>query len=360
MSFSIAAPTFVSGALDELATSDVYKLRTNTVINSIQDFTKLNDKELQAVLRGGAFLASQLPILQKVGVSGLLSINKDNLIARLGMSSGSLVAGIRNMGPGLASAIAANIPGASQVFASVNGITQQVSSSVLGSISDIGKTISDITKTSGMFSIDDRGATIGLLSGLVTEATRFGIPNSVDGLLKNISDPYVINRVVAQTLPLLVSRSDLASISAAARLVPTGSLGMAFPNLAQSFSRAYVAPQGTAVADYSRTYEQAIDAYSRADSNWDRAKRVGPGGVTDTILSVVGLQDASPSFRKVLDIGVKAAVGDNTKLYALASLFPSTTVDQQLARQHPLTVLGGTQRVTGKITDPRTLANLFL
>ncbi|MNU19604.1 hypothetical protein D3C71_78350 [compost metagenome] len=357
MTPQLAKPTFLSGARDDLAAADVYTRTTGTVINRIQSLLGADDIDLSAVLRGGDFLLKQLPIITGLTSGGSLILNKDNLVARLLVSSNSLSRSITSLTGDLSNSLVAqvglNLPSVGEVYSKVGDVVQRVSAASLSNIGALGSMINQITGQSNLYSVIDKDALVGLYTGVVREATRFGIPNSFTSLMNGVNDPYIVQRVAAQALPQLINSSDTGGILAMTQRVAPGALTMGYPQALGDFTSKYRAPAGSVDATRPAEFTSVMNTYNAVQPGWNSCKRPTSAGPVDAV-DVTRLQGGTSSFKQLVAAGVMAAVSQNTKLYAIASLFAPTTVDRELRAQFPRTVLAGNNRQRQRVVDPRS------
>lgn len=357
MTPQLAKPTFLSGAQDDLAAADVYKRTTGTVINRIQSLIGMEDIDLSAVLRGGDFLLKQLPIITGLTAGGTLTLNKENLVARLVATSSSLSRSISSLTGDLSNSmvatIGANLPNANEVYSKVGDVVSQVSASALSSVSSLGAMIGQITGNANLYSIVDKDAMVGLYTGVIREATRFGLPDSFGALMTAQTDPYILNRVAAQVLPQLINSSDTAGISSMATRLPSGALTMSYPGALNDFTAKYTSPRGATDAFRVTEFQKVVGTYDQVQDGWNSCRRPTSGGAVVAV-DVTRLQGGTPSFKNLIAAGVMATTDPNTKLYALASVFAPTTVDRQLREQFPRTVFAGNNRQRQQVLDPRS------
>jgi len=357
MTPQLAKPTFLSGAQDDLAAADVYSRTTGSVINRIQSILGADNIDLSAVLRGGDFLLKQLPIITGLTSGGGLILNKENLVARLIASSATLSRSITNLTGDLSNSLVAqvglNLPNAGEVYSKVGDVVQRVSAASISSVSSLGAMINTVTGQSNLYSIVDKDAMVGLYTGVVREATRFGIPNTFNSLMQGVTDPYIVSRVASQVLPQMINSSDTAGIYAMTQRVAPGSLTMGYPSALGDFTSKYRAPAGAVDSNRPAEFQTVMNTYSAVQPDWNTCKRPTTAGVSQAV-DVTRLQGGTPSFKQMIAAGVMSTTNPDTKLYAIASLFQPTTVDRELRAQFPRTVLAGNNRQRQVVLDPRS------
>lgn len=366
----LVTPTFVAGPQDDLATADIYALKSTTqVINSIQKIINDTTPEHSGVLRGGEALASaladQLPVISGLMNNGLLSINKDNLVARLAAASGSVISGLKNMSASLVAKIGSNIPdlsqsvpGASDAVAQVGAISQSVSAANLTNLSSLGRTIQEVTGTTNLFTLTDRGSQIGLFTGLIQEAHNVGLKNTFDALLVGVSDPVVLAQVAARVLPSVIANSDLGSLQAISSRLPAGGARMLYPDVAHDFAQNFQHDAGSTAAQQAATWGEVDTTLLQLDPSWKsivRSDPMNPSASGVEIPFVAAVQNGSPDFQNMVVTQAETSTHVNDQLLVLGTVFDATTVDDDLVTHFPETVTGAELRQVSAPTDARVI-----
>lgn len=361
MTVELAQSVFRGGPKDDLATADVYSQKAGGTINSIQKLVNNGSVDLTSVLRGGASLGATLPVITGV-VKGVPVLNKANLIARLAASSGAIVAGLRNMSPSLAGRIASNIPQEAGVLTMVGGIAQQVDVACLDDLPSLGSAIAQITGNKEIFGIQDKGAQIGVYTGIIQEAIHHcSVGNLFGSIMGAVTDPYILSRVAAQVLPAIVGAGDFHSLASISQVLSSGATKMIYPRVVSHFVQAYKSPASNTVQTKKQDYQSITGAFSSMDPQWNSCSRAfydNNGTLsTEQLVSVEHTAGGSDDFHELVKMRSKASDASTAeKLQVLGTVFDPITVDDALQQYFPLTVTGAESRVMSISRDPRSVA----
>lgn len=361
MPVELAESVFRGGPKDSLATADVYNQKGTSVINSIQKLTNSGSIDLAAVLRGGPSLGATLPVIRGL-IKGQPILDKENLIRRLAISSPLVQQSLRGMPASLSSRIASSIPLTSVITATVGEMAQQVDIACLEDLPSLGAIINQITGNKGLFKVEDKGAQIGVYTGVIGEASHHCKMGNVFGLIMgSVKDPYILNKVAQQSLPAIINAGDFYSLQAMSSILPAGAAKSVHPKLVAQFTKSFQRTKGTTVQARKGEYSQMTGAFGGLDPNWNRKVRasVSADGTVarETIVSVHNTIDASDDFHELVKMRAKAADAPvEDKLQVLATVFEHTTVDEALRRYFPRTFTGAQTRKMSITRDPRTVA----
>lgn len=355
----LATPSFVAGAKDELATADVYTQTQETVINSIPEEGEAGFDEGELLgLRGGKAMLGEASLKLK---SALPSVNLGELGARVQNAASEVTGGMRDMtGAGsevLLGDIGASLPQYEDITTTVGDATAPIAPGAsFTDVKAVGGMIGGLSGDPSSFTLNDRGALVGTLSGVISSATKLGIPNAFGEVMKyqgmstsNAAvDKRAINQIAARVIPDVLRYSDLSSLSSIAQTATAGALRMLNPNLVGDFASGYRAPANTRVSDHGRTYNSATTTFTQIDPNWNQASRGG-----QMLPSITSMQGASKDMQKVFQVGALLSTVPADKLQLLAARFRPQTVDQSLKERYPATCLADDYRVAEKPLDPR-------
>lgn len=368
----LAVPSFVTGPNDAMVTVDVYSGTSSGIVNSISSLAKQYDVDLIGMLRAGAAAAKLVPIVEGI-VNGKLLMNPQAALARLLTASNTLVAAVG--GTNLSAAFSTLSEGIQMGFAEAGQIVGSVEATVGGVVSNIvNGGISDIQGLGSMinsfaganvFMMTDNQALIGMAAGVINQASRYGVSGAFNAMISQITSPYIINGIVQQTMPGLLSASDINSLSQIARAVGTGGIKNINPSFCLNFTQSYVrsasgnAQQATPSADYDN-YQSILDCYDQANPGWNIADRIGDSSTID----LTSLQSGTDDFNSALAAGVYesaqtdpsvAPTDTTTPFYGLAPAYDAVDPDQQLKDMYPNTYIDPAQRSTQQSVDPMQL-----
>lgn len=371
----LARPSFVTGPNDALITVDVFSGTASGIVNSISSLASQYDVDLIGMLRAGAAAAQVLPIVEGIA-NGRLLLNPQNAIARLLTASNTLVAAagggslgalFNNLSSGVQSAIAEGGQILGEVTATVGGVVSTIANGAVNDIQALGSLINGFAGSAEFMMVDNQ-ALIGMASGVINAASRYGVSGAFNAMVRGITSPYILNGICQQVAPGLVSVSDINSLSAIAGAVATGNLRAINPSICLSITQNYSrsASGNSAQADPTNdaaNYDSIINCYNAANPGWNIAQRVGDA-VGDSTIDLTSLQGGTDDFNSALAAGVYAsaqtdptqpATDTTTPFYALAPVYQAVDPDQQLKDMYPNTYIDPALRSTSTPVQPTQL-----
>jgi hypothetical protein len=361
---TLAAPGFLTGPADSLATVDVYSGTAGGIVNSIQSLAAKYNVNLIGMLRAGAAAAKVLPLVQGVA-NGQLLMNPQNTIARLLTASNTLVQAVSGGGtinsafsalsPSLQASIGSSAQVVGSVQTSVGGVVSSISNGAIGDIQSLGRMINTFSGSSSFMMIDNQ-ALGGVVAGVINQCASLGVGGVFQPLVSQISNPAVLSAVVKQTLPALVRTGDLASLQSLAAIAGPAGIAAVNPGVVSQFVQTYdrtgsgSVTQATPALD-STTYSQMTSVFDTAAPSWNVCTRTGAGTSEDAIdlSSIVG---GTSDFNSALASGVASTTDPSLQLYGLAAASPVTSVDSLLKSMYPTTYIDPALRNTGAPVDP--------
>lgn len=338
---------FVSGPLEEVATADIYKLKSAVGGIAAGSITSIQELKLN-VDTSSLFDSSLLPggaqdFLSKME-SGVLAFDKDALTARVLGANSEFKSAFNELNDAMkkGALLSTYKDKAAGMLSTINGVSSMVNSANIKDVKALGGFINQYTG-SKIFSGKDSGAISGLLGAVVTKSSDLGIPGVFKTLTDTVNDNGIIGRMTRSILPIAMKNSDSKLLREMSGSTAGKLINIFQPGFTQNFSKAF-----THRGDRSRqlnTFEDVFTSFSNIDAQWDQLER-GEGSMALNLVSLIG---GSKDFQSLVMTGVKhwsteKAGGKPTPvpidpLYALASAFQETTVGQAIARDFPRVAL---------------------
>lgn len=350
---ALAKSTWVATAKDDLAVKDAYDIDGSSVITSVKNLMDASDLSFTDVLRGGKWVANQVPLLTQLVRQGAYTFTAKGLTARiLGASNLAMTAM-----SGLSSKAAGNILGMvsqdKQLFAAVNGVVRRVAATNLSDISSVGRLINGITGNPTLFSVQDQDSQVGLWAGIIHEASALRIPNTWQQLTSSITNRNMLAQIANKTIPGVLRRADALTMRDMASTLGDKSLLSLAPNALQDFGAYYSLPELSTSKDISTEFANIKEAFTAVDSTWDMDTRETDDGPVET-LNLTSLMSMSPDMRRVFTQGAReATAGSREQLYALANILPPISVKDSIAKSFPQTLFRPNQINTNNVVDPQ-------
>lgn len=350
MANPLAAPSFITGPLDSLATADVYKVAAKAVVNSIQAISNAPAVAEASGIRGGksmsaANLAAAVPALPAAP-------SVASLTARLNNAVPSIASALNSLSSGSSSSLLGSIKTGLSIVATVNGVAKQLKNNNL--ITDalaIGNLIGG-NKCGHTFNLSDPGAAIGALSGLINQGMALGIPNAFTGLTCGVTNPNTLNGIAANVMPSAITQSDYITLGAMGAVTTPGALTALKPNVLNQFTAGYQSQPGTNAAQVTANYNGIQSAFNSVNPGWNKAT-INGGSVP--ALNVTSLIGASSSFNATLACGARRSNDPAQQLMLVAQAFSPMSVGSQLSKAFPTTFISSAQQNTPPTGDPAGL-----
>lgn len=333
----LAASVFLTKPNDKLATLDVYNKTNRSVVNSIQDIARLFNVDSTNIMRGGALISQAFPALQSV--AGGLSINVDNLTARISSLSKTVSSALSQAGAGIAGAIG-SIKLPDSVYSVINGVKSEISSVNITGLNQLTGLVQNITGNRTLMQAVDPTAEASLYLGIISEATRNGIPNSYNSVLSQLTDPTVKGLVSNNAVNYAIQSSDTRMLSSIVGNSSTGSLLNLGINIVQAFSSNYRSNYGYDEINSTQEFSDLTTTYTQIDPNWNTTT-VTEAGSSTTVIDISSIVGATSDFEEKLLAYLKFRdnASDQQNMMALATKFGKTTVDIELKKMLPYMVL---------------------
>jgi hypothetical protein len=341
---NLSSNTWTATAKDTLAVKDVYTgVDGKSVLTSVQNLFNDIGLNLSDVLRGGKWVASQIPLITSLVRSGQAVFDQKGLIARV-MGASSLATGaLSRLTAGATDGILKEVKDYGQVYASFNGVLQRVASTDLSNINAVGGLINQWTGQNGLFASDDQDGKVGFVTGLIHDCTSYGIPNSFGALASKLENTNLVSQVANRVLPSVISASDVGSLKSMAFTLGDKAVTAMNPGTIPQFSSAFTLPPQSTTADNAAAFDSLIESYSTVDSTWNSNVRNTVAGAAQT-LNLSKIMNGSADFNTVIKQGSMAAPEPqgpgvvNPQLYQLATRLSTPDPVSTLMQQFPTTL----------------------
>jgi hypothetical protein len=343
---TLALGSFETGPLEELATADIYKLKSSLTgaaspITSIQELNlKLDTDSLGVKLDAG--IATDF--LSKME-SGYLSFDKDLLTTRILGTSTDFKSTFNELNDAMkkGALLSTFKDKANFLTTTIGGVQSMVNSANIRDVRSLGNFINKYTNTK-IFSGQDKGALAGLLGSVITTSSNLGISGAFKAITDTINDNGIIGRVTRGVLPIVMKNSDSKLLREIVSSPAANLINVLSPGFTRDFSRAFTY-RGTRAKTLT-SFEDIFHSFEKVDSQWSMLNRGGSGS---TALNLLTLVSGSKDFQNVVMTGVKYWATEQAKgnqapvpvdpMYALALSYSEVTVSQAIQRDFPKVAL---------------------
>jgi len=354
----LAASTFITSPNNALATLDVYTKSNSSIVNKIQDIALKFDPDIANILKGGSYISSQFPVIEKTA-SQLLTVNQDNLIARISAISKPISSSIKSLTSGFTQGVqnlAKSIGIPDDVSVLVNDIAMKVRGVDFQNLQSIAGLIQEVSGNSNAFTVNDQAAFSGLVIGIAQEATNNGIPNSLDALAPAITSQGVMNDVVSNLLPVILQNSDVRMLKTLVDNDSSNYTRLLDQTYIEQFIKGYKFGFGFDEGEENTEFRMMMDCFDRIDPDWDK-KTILENTAQYEAIDLTKIVDGSKDFQSGLiqDIMINnpgAITDDPDEIFmALSTVFKPTDVYTEIKTLLPYNVISEGNNNT---TDPQT------
>jgi hypothetical protein len=341
---TLADSLFSSGPSDELATVDIYKLKSSITgkespITSIQELNLKLDSDLFGVKLDAGIATDFLSKME----SGYLSFDKELLTTRILGTNSEFKSTYNELNDAMkkGALLSTYKDKAKFVTATIGEVKSLVNASQIRDVRALGNFINKYTNTR-VFSGKDSGAISGLLGSVITTSSNLGISGAFKSIAETINDNGIIGRVTRSVLPIVVKNADSKLLREITTSPAVGLINVFSPGFTRDFSRAftYRGNRGRTL----NTFEDVFHSFEKVNSQWDIVNRGG-----STALNLLSLVSGSRDFQNLVMTGVKYWATEQAKgktppvkvdpMYALAMSYSEVTVSQALKRDFPKVAL---------------------
>lgn len=349
--------TFLTRANDKLAVKDIYTgVDGKSILTSVKNALENLDLSFADVLRGGKWIASNIPLLSSVVRQGTAVFDQKGLIARVLGASNLSTGLLSKLSSGATDGLLGSIKDNQQVFASINGVIQRVGSTNLSDLNAIGGLVNHFTGDNNLFKVNDLDGQAGFVAGLIHDCTSFGIPNSFQALTSRLTNTNLVNQVASRVLPDIINASDTHSLAAIASSLGNKSTYSLNPGVISDFASKYSLPNLTSGQSGTLMFQDVMGAFRQIDSHWDTGTRTTSAG-DSTHIDLTSLMSGSDTFKALLKQVSQTSSDPTQRLYQLANVFQSSSVTDSLKKSFPKTVFQPNQVANSFIVDPTLLAS---
>lgn len=351
---------FSSGARDELAAVDTYKTKPGPKpVNSIQAISDSVGFDVSSIL-GNVNTNMALGAAIKIAGGGELSFNQDVLTQRLLAASSKITSSYRSLSADGKAAMLGNMGMNESLVADINGVKSRVQSANISSLTGLGNFLGDYTGDKNMCKFEDFDAMGGMIGGLVEEGSNLGLEGVWPAITSGISQVPVLTKAAAKALPRLINNGDLSAVFEISGSPAGKAMGSIYPNLGRDLGAAFGLKMSKDTRDKANLFNKYLGTMNNIFGDWDKYDGNGDGfGIT-----LIRMLGSSRSFQDMIMDGVKLFMDDDDpkKNYLLHGLYKETTVEAEVKRFFPRTVIVS-QSTPPKIkksntVDPRTLMKL--
>lgn len=345
-----SASVFQTGARDDLAVADAYKVTSTKVVSSIQD--TLSQTEIDALPAVGSSkslsttLKTSMDFVQKKTLEAtdvVKSVQPDQILktidgsgdltSRIKNANECLAKGMRTLSPGLAGDIMGGMRRKNSMYSRMGGKSRNLKPSAFETAMAIGGIVSCMTGNKDVAAVVDTGTRVGSLVGVVSAAAKNGVPNSFGALSTTMTDINTVNSVASGTLDSVLKYGDKDSLMCMADKTTPGTLKQMRPDVISTYAANYKLDTGATSKTMQAAFDESKTLLNKVDPSWGTTGRTGANGVQSSILDITKIQSASPDFFRSARASALKSTSEEDKLFLIAGQYAKTDVGAELAAQ---------------------------
>ena len=351
MASKLTPTTFVSGIDKELAVVDAYKKNDSKVVNSITKFLEEQGLDVGGVFGdlGGGDLGGLISSV----ADGKLNVVAEDLINRLGVV-GPLKDSWKQLGDSVKSGMSTlNIsPGMQdKIFATLGSTTSKVLGGDLSSVIGISKVINNVCNGNYNLKAIDKGGIAALCSGLVKEASGFGLPNVFSSLATGIGDKDILKAVAKDIIPFAAKGGNIELLEDIALTAINGDMKSMLPKLGSELLKSIginVRPE-----KLSSLYNRVNSLLDNNTPGWNKYNRNNETVISGTKVGQTNYLKLLESYARIHNTSINKTPSATNPMFdedynymLLMKVFDSTTVQKCLDKDFPKTKVVANKRMT--------------
>lgn len=301
MAAPLALPSFFTGARNDLATQDVYKVGSEKVVNSIQDITKAPDMTEVNRLTGASVKGAVKDAFAILKTVNQLKDSKAGLLDKVFAGTGVLGEAMKRSGLPTDMLSAALTTGKSltTMITGAKGDITKIKNGNFSSISSLTNLIGVATGQEGLMKAASSQLQGGAVGSVIKLASQNGVPKSFGELTKLIDkNSSTLSRVIDDVLPTALKKSDIGMMKEIAIASP-GFQKATIPDTIKDFGFNYSPGPAAADKEPEVIWGEITSTYTKIDPKWLDGSRVIEG-VPVTIPDVSKIVEASPALKQTI------------------------------------------------------------
>ena len=340
----LATTTFSAKPNDKLATLDVYKSGSSSVVNSYQEITNKTTNDLVRTLTGSSDLSSAI----KRSLTSGITLNKTDMIKRL-MTTSLIQSGFNMLASSVKDKFSIPSTAYGSVTTTINGVVSKVAQSDVASMTGVSNMVNSLSGNSYGLSIQDNGAASGLISSLVKTGTSLGLSN-VYSTLSRTQNGYLMSSALRQVLPASLGSGYHRSFMDIASSTTAGLVKQYAPMAVSTVAKNLNLGTSQKEQDLVITHDNIAECFAKVDPSWKTYERNG-----ETIIN--GMTVAQSADLKKLNnakaindtpvistpstggSAIQTTVATDEQYLAMMGYFDEMQVDSSLQNAYPTVAL---------------------
>ena len=268
----LAIPNFVTGSFDEtLSPADAYNMAGDSSFPIIDDILNVFGKDFNFSETFGAakeFIKKNKPLISEITKKGKIVLGKGDLTQRLLAGSSLASMALSGLSTETTNQMSKYITDNKDTLVKIGDAVEKIQGADISDISGLGKLISSVTGDPTLFSINDKDGISGICSSIVSECSKFGVPNVLTELSKVMPDSSVIIDAAKKLLPDAIKGGDFNMFNEIASIIPNGEGASKFPTAIKDLLTNFKLPSDVKVSDLTTMYTKLTESFDKFDNKW--------------------------------------------------------------------------------------------
>lgn len=269
------------GPLDEVLSKDISKITGSSGNTLVKDVLDGLTGDALDILKKVPKLSEELSQLVTEAKNG--SLNESTALQRLTDNLGGRGGILDKLSTNVSKAVTDSM-GGSQALADQILITlksgEQITTSVqkssnLSGAQNMAKAIQQLLASSNIITVTDMAAEAALLSGIVGEAIRSGVPQAMDVLLGSAKTDTAKTAIALENIRAVVFSGNLTALEKVTTHLPPESVSAKYPGFAKDFLASFSLAPDDRAAGYGVARERVVTLFESIDPYWDKGIRNG-------------------------------------------------------------------------------------
>ena len=274
----LADTIFRSGPKDAVLAVDVFGISDTSVLNSLTD--KLSGFALSAMdnFRKSTGINTDLTSLLKSSGNGFSFDAKaltDRVMSAIGGSGNSLRGLTDQLQKTLTSGIGIDPSIYSKVEAVVNGVSKSFDTNNLKDARGIFSLVNQLTNNDELAQFFDVGAEANVLSGLVREAIKLGIPETIQTLIETAKSSRAADYALRGNIGTAVTLADLTTTQLLVDQLGLNRVISDVPNAPERVMANYSLPEGIKNEELDTELARLVTTLDKLRPGWSQYSRNG-------------------------------------------------------------------------------------
>lgn len=320
----IARSAFQGNAKDTLAAIDAYGQSSGDVVNAYRSLSQSYfDKVMKGLGTNNKSLLSAVRTLTSSKFDSLSSLDKlDSLLKTQGLSVNTVTKDMKSV---MSKALGEDAEFVDHLQVKVGDTYKQIHNGKYKTASGFMKMAQGLLGDKVIGSVIDQEAELAYFTGMLTEADRWGMPESIDLITKKIKDDKTRKNVFTRYgQKYSGTTTSVAGLESLIRNYPNdvASLTAKRPDLALTVLQAYTLGRGVTPADYPAKLTQLVYVLDHLMPNWSFVYR-GNEKIHNLTVFTKASSDAIRLFQSSEVYLVPASIGTNYPTKTATSIIKS-------------------------------------